>query len=835
MTPKPRLSDSIFIRVLAFVVAMVLVTAAILTQASFRVADTVANDSIQKLGSELTSIVSQEAGGAIKFRKVEELTALLETTRDRLGGSVLGGVFTDSTGEVLAETSGSSASVQALTALAKRAVETETIARDETGMMVAHPVRFGASNGVIGAIAMTWTVDELKANSVQTKQMVLVATATVFLILVVTLAIVLRRMIVSPLRNLSWAMTEIASENYDIEIPKTRRGSEIGAVTTTLEDFRSKLMASQQSAKIASFQGAGFRNSSAALMIANRDFEITFTNPAFQTLMSERESIMREHLPQFDLSTMVGTNIDTFHSDPGRIRMFLQNLTGSHAAELEFGDLIMGLAISSIEEDGERLGYVVEWKDITEARRNAAVLDTFETKQAMAEFDRLGRLVSGNAVVSELCGRSIDALKGKRLTDLVMHADGREIGAISDGIFGDFQTISSTGDNGFLVGGLTPIRNKSGEIIRTILIGADVTDQRRKILDGEREQEKMRAQQEQMIAELSQGLASLSSGDLAVKLETPFAQEHDQLRSDFNSAVQTLHNTISGVSERARGIRSDTNDISSAADDLSRRTEHQAATLEESAAALTELTTSVSSTAGAARQANEVVREAQANAERSESVVQDAVSAMGEIADSSSKISSIISVIDDIAFQTNLLALNAGVEAARAGDAGRGFAVVASEVRALAQRSSDAAREINSLISASGEHVERGVELVGNAGEALKSIFASVTGISDHVSDIAASAQEQSTGLDEINAAMGQLDQVTQQNVAMFEETTAASQALSEASEELAAAVAQFKVGGSHPPEKTVRTPSVETRATGTDDAPARGSEHALDEDWVDF
>ena len=738
-----RLSDSIFFRVLGFVVIMVALIATVLTLSSFRAADTVANDSIKKLGSELTALVVQEAGGAIKFRKTADLDALLQSTRDRLQGSVVGSLFVDLDGVVISENMEANVNRDALARLAAQAVETGEAVSDETGLLFAFPARFGATDAVVGAIAMNWTAELLKSSSAETKRMVLLFTAVSFLALTFLLGVVLRRMIATPLKGMASAMQSIASENYDTEIPRTRRGSEIGIATQALEDFRNKLQASHETAKSAAFKGAGFSNSSAALMIANADREVVFINPAFLRLANQHNEQIKTHLPKLNLDTLIGSKIDIFLISDLNKKIDLEKLQNDHETELEIGDCILGMSISPIDDDSaQRLGYVVEWKDVTQERRNAAVLETFEAKQAMAEFDKDGLLISGNSVVSDLCGKPIDQLKGSSLYDLFQFPDGRKLGLITDAVFGDFQTTLPNGNTGFFVGGLTPIRNQAGKIVRTVLIGTNVTAQRHQILAAEHEQDQMRAQQERMIEELSRGLSNLSSGDLTTILETPFDGEHDQLRLNFNTAVENLCATISGVSERAIGIQSDTSDISSAAHDLSRRTEHQAATLEESAAALTQLTASVGSTAGAAKQANEVVLEAQVNAEKSGGVVQDAVSAMGEIAESSSQISSIISVIDDIAFQTNLLALNAGVEAARAGDAGRGFAVVASEVRALAQRSSDAAREINALISASGDHVDRGVKLVGDAGEALKSIFESVSGISVHVSDIAASAQE---------------------------------------------------------------------------------------------
>src|SRR5690606_31894959 len=224
-----------------------------------------------------------------------------------------------------------------------------------------------------------------------------------------------------------------------------------------------------------------------------------------------------------------------------------------------------------------------------------------------------------------------------------------------------------------------------------------------------------------------------------------------------------------------------------------------AASLEETAAALDEITATVNRTADGARQASRVVQTARNEAEASGAVVSDAVAAMTAIEQSSNQIGAIIGVIDEIAFQTNLLALNAGVEAARAGDAGRGFAVVASEVRALAQRSADAAKEIKTLITASGRQVEQGVALVGQTGQALGRIVAEVAEIDGLMSEISASAQEQATGLQQVNTAVNQMDQVTQQNAAMVEESTAASHSLAQEADVLAASVARFKVAQAAP------------------------------------
>jgi methyl-accepting chemotaxis protein len=264
---------------------------------------------------------------------------------------------------------------------------------------------------------------------------------------------------------------------------------------------------------------------------------------------------------------------------------------------------------------------------------------------------------------------------------------------------------------------------------------------------------------------------------------------------DFNKAHKNLSSALGRVNVSTDAITAGSGEISQAAEDLSKRTEQQAASLEETAAALDEITATVKKTAEGARHARDVVTRATEDAQSSGKVVQDAVGAMAAIEKSAKEIKQIISVIDEIAFQTNLLALNAGVEAARAGDAGKGFAVVASEVRALAQRSAEAAKEIQTLISSSSDQVESGVKLVAGAGQALQRISAQVSEINGIVGGIAASAAEQATALGEVNTAVNQMDQVTQQNAAMVEETAAASANLANEAATLAALVGQFDLG----------------------------------------
>ena len=367
--------------------------------------------------------------------------------------------------------------------------------------------------------------------------------------------------------------------------------------------------------------------------------------------------------------------------------------------------------------------------------------------------------------------------------------------------------------------------------------------------DAERtraEAERAAASQEQadVVQRLALGLADLANGDLTTRVQD-FPQAYRQLADHFNAAVEKLEKTMRTIAGSSLGMHSGAGEIAQASDDLSRRTEQQAANLEETAAALDEITATVRTTADGARQAQLVVSTAKTGAEQSGEVVQRAISAMGEIEKSSSEIGQIIGVIDEIAFQTSLLALNAGVEAARAGDAGRGFAVVASEVRALAQRSAEAAKEIKTLISTSTSQVAAGVTLVGETGEALTRISVQVQEVASIVGEIAASAQEQATGLQQVNTAVNQMDQITQQNAAMVEQSTAASHSLKVEAEQLQSLIALFKlneVATSSVLRKPVRAASKangSVRQAGSLAIASRGNAlrkvEAAPDQWTDF
>jgi methyl-accepting chemotaxis protein len=325
---------------------------------------------------------------------------------------------------------------------------------------------------------------------------------------------------------------------------------------------------------------------------------------------------------------------------------------------------------------------------------------------------------------------------------------------------------------------------------------ANMTREEREAARAERERVKAEeaAAIRSAVDQLGAGLTRLAHGDVSSQIDEPFVESLETLRLDFNASLDTLRQTLLTVRENASAIRTSSNEMRAGTDNLSRRTEQQAASLEETAAALDEITSTVRNSTSQADNASRMVTEARHNAENSRRVVEEAITAMSRIEAASGQIGQIISVIDEIAFQTNLLALNAGVEAARAGDAGRGFAVVAQEVRELAGRAGTAAKEIKELIRKSSSEVGIGVKLVEETGSALTAIERQVGEIDAAVLTIATAAREQAVGLQEINTAVNHMDQMTQQNAAMVEQTTAATHTLAAEADALRELIGHFVV-----------------------------------------
>ncbi|MDE1157072.1 MAG: HAMP domain-containing methyl-accepting chemotaxis protein [Neorhizobium sp.] len=476
------------------------------------------------------------------------------------------------------------------------------------------------------------------------------------------------------------------------------------------------------------------------------------------------------------------------------------------AADLIFTEMDKAVAL---DRDGKTQDAIVAingtadaiktWRGTVGGRNDANIEKIIKETQSLAEQ-------TSTTVVTSLVALCVIFLAGI-LAALFIVARG--ITGPIDRLRGRMLSLAG-GDTKTEVTGLTR-KDELGEMAKAVAIFRDnalealrleaEADANRSMSEKERiERETQKAREAEAIKfavdNLALGLSKLSEGDVSYRLDHAFVAGLDGVRNDFNNSAEKLESALTRVAHNARGIDAGANEIKSAANDLAKRTEQQAAAVEETAAALEQITTTVKDATRRAQEAGELVARTRAGAERSGEVVQRAVRSMEQIEKSSGEIGNIIGVIDEIAFQTNLLALNAGVEAARAGEAGKGFAVVAQEVRELAQRSANAAKEIKALINASNAQVQDGVELVGETGRALETIVSEVQEINRHVAAIVESAQEQSSGLQQINTAVNQMDQDTQKNASMVEETTAATHGLSTEAASLNQLLSLFKLSG---------------------------------------
>ncbi len=429
--------------------------------------------------------------------------------------------------------------------------------------------------------------------------------------------------------------------------------------------------------------------------------------------------------------------------------------------------------------------------DVTEAKKktidDAGKLEALSRSQAVIEFLPTGEILTANENFCSAMGYALSEIVGKHHSIFCDPAYARteeykrfwQRLAQGEFIANEFVRYGKGGKEIWIQAAYNPIVDADGRVYKVVKFATDVTS-------------RMSA-----ISELAGALRRLSEGDLTKTLERSFVPSMEQLRHDFNATIKKLSETLTTVGHNASAIAAGSRELGNSAGAFSKRTEQQAASVEETAAALEEITTTVADSSQRAEEAGRLVAETKRGAEESGTVVRNAVAAMDQIEKSSREITNIIGVIDDIAFQTNLLALNAGVEAARAGEAGKGFAVVAQEVRELAQRSASAAKEIKALITTSSEHVRNGVGLVGQTGEALEQIVTQVGDINTNVAAIVKASKEQTIGLREINSAINSLDQTTQQNAAIVEESTAASLRLANEADALHTLLAQFRLADS--------------------------------------
>ncbi|MEC7760438.1 MAG: methyl-accepting chemotaxis protein, partial [Pseudomonadota bacterium] len=674
---------------------------------------------LKESGVEITEMTSESLAGAIAFGDIEDIDAHIEDLTSNPRAETLHGLAVKSDGSVITTGGRAPALEEGLSALAIQAIETGVLVRSDDGFQMAAPVFYGDGDGAVGALALAWTAEHVVAEARATQNRVVLIASVVVLIGVILMMLGIRAWVTKPLVGVSRMVDEVSRENYDIDIRAAKRGDELGDLGKSVDKLRSTLAEGATMAQENRFRGKAFEASSAAIMMASADMHITTANNAVLEILHRYRHDFSAVAKGFDPDNVVGTDMDFFH--PGALKEKVRRLLSDRSnlpyqAHISVGEGRFQLVISAVEgDDGSLDGYVIEWSDKTKEYMNEAILTAIESNQIKAEFATDGNLLNANTLFRGACNMGNEDLRGVRTDDIfdfdtkLAEERGTVFDRLREGqtVYGSFKLKKRGGGQTIVEGGFTPVQDVRGKLLRIILVGNDVTEIRDSIARADAERQAAKKQQDSVVDALREGLGALAEGDLMKRIDEAFTEDYEQLRNDFNLAADKLLEAMRGVIENADLITGEAAEISTAADDLSARTEKQAATLEQTASALDELTSSVRSAADGATHANGIVDKARENAEASGNVVREAVTAMGEIESSSTQISKITGVIDDIAFQTNLLALNAGVEAARAGEAGRGFAVVASEVRALAQRSSDAAREINELISASGGQVKR--------------------------------------------------------------------------------------------------------------------------------
>jgi methyl-accepting chemotaxis protein len=435
--------------------------------------------------------------------------------------------------------------------------------------------------------------------------------------------------------------------------------------------------------------------------------------------------------------------------------------------------------------------------DITEQKNKSAdheaQIAAISRVQAVIEFNLDGTVRHANENFLATVGYRLDEIVGKHhrmfcdpsYVNTGEYAQFWERLRAGEYVSAEFQRFGKGGREVWIQASYNPILDAQGKPVKVIKFATDITERKRA---------------EGIINHLTSSLAKMAEGDLSGRIDTQFTGQYEQLRLAFNQSLTRLLDIVGGLQKTSRSLKTATSEILSGANDLSERTTKQAATIEETSASIEQLSTAVEENATRAATASQKARDVSANATEGGAVMTNANAAMAAIETSSGKISNIIGLIDDIAFQTNLLALNASVEAARAGDAGKGFAVVAVEVRRLAQSAAQASSEVKVLIEASASEVKTGSRLVGQAAEKLLDILSGAQESSTLIDSIAQANRSQSSALEEITVAVRQMDEMTQHNAALVEETNAAIEQTEAQAGELDGIVEIFKLDNGNAP-----------------------------------
>ncbi|MEJ2793569.1 methyl-accepting chemotaxis protein [Iodobacter sp. LRB] len=585
------------------------------------------------------------------------------------------------------------------------------------------------------------------------------------------------------------------------------------------------------------------------VMMADENFNIIYTNDSMEKMLLNAESAIRKDVPQFSASKVLGSSIDVFHKNPAYQRNLLAGLQSTHEAQLVLGGRTFRLLVTPVfSKSKSRLGTVVEWQDRTDelaastkanqlAAENArikAALDGCTTNVMIANNEReiiyMNKSVTSmlnfaqNELrkvlpqfdVSKLIGQNVDIfhknpahqrdmlanLRSTYTTEIVV--GGRTFKLVANPVYDDEGVRQGTVVEWLDRTLEVAVEAEIADIVESAAVHGDFSKRAKiegkegftlKLCEG---MNQLMSSNEKGLADVVRVLGALARGDLSETINDDYKGTLGQLKDDCNLTGERLSEIVMQIKDSVGLINTASQEIAAGNNNLSSRTEQQAASLEETASSMEELTGTVKQNAENARQANQLAIGASDIAVKGGGVVEQVVSTMSEINNSAKKIVDIISVIDGIAFQTNILALNAAVEAARAGEQGRGFAVVASEVRNLAQRSAAAAKEIKSLIGDSVVKVESGSRLVDEAGRTMQEVVTAVRRVTDIMSEISAASAEQSSGIEQVNQAVVQMDENTQQNAALVEEAAAAAESLEEQAGSLADAIAVFKVGAAY-------------------------------------
>ncbi|THV25120.1 PAS domain S-box protein [Peteryoungia ipomoeae] len=508
----------------------------------------------------------------------------------------------------------------------------------------------------------------------------------------------------------------------------------------------------------------------------------------------------------YDLAEILGRHHSMFvepaYASSADYRKFWTDLADGHSESRRYKRLAKGGREIWIEASylpirrGSKVVRVVKvavdiTAQMTEQMLNTGKLDAIGRSQAVIEFTPDGNVLSANQNFLDTVGYDLSEIVGRHhqiFCDSAYAAsrDYQEFWRkLREGTFssGEYRRIAKDGKSVFIQASYNPIFDADGRVIRVVKYATNVTGR------------------VQAVEEIAAGLHRLSECNIRITLDEPLIPEFERLRNDFNTAIGQFQSTLEKVLGETGEMHEHSLSLEGDALQLGNRTESQAAALEEASAALTQITATVKEASRQANQARDVAREAQTATSDTVRVVQSAVDAIGRIETASGEIAKIIDVIDQIAFQTNLLALNAGVEAARAGDAGKGFAVVAQEVRELAQRSSNAAREIAALINNASKEVDQGVRYVTETGNALGRIENFVDAINRNIDAISVGTTEQATSLSEISSAVDQLDQATQANAALVSSIGSAASVMAQGSSKMKTLVDLFKLNR----RKTIR------------------------------